>query len=265
MTTLTTPSPANPPPTVVIVIPMYNEEASIPLLSYRLRIVLRVLSDTTRPFLVLVDDGSKDRTREAVQQFFSGVDRLILERHEVNKGYSSALRTGVEKALTLHPDLIVTIDADTNYDHFYIPMFVESFPEDCDILTASPWHPQGQRKYFPRNRLILSLTLSALYRFVLARYDSPLYTYSSCFRVARPEVYQKIKWTGESFTATSEILVRCIINGLRVRERPFQVNPRWFGISKMRKLKQIRMHLDLLWRIWKTPEEFMIKNQMGQG
>ncbi|MBF0145470.1 MAG: glycosyltransferase family 2 protein [Magnetococcales bacterium] len=245
------------PDSVAIVIPMYNEEASIELLAYRLKGTLRILSEHTTPHLVLVDDGSLDHTYEYVERSFSGVENLHLLRHERNKGYSAALKTGIGHALQLNTDLIVTIDADTNYDHFYIPMFVECFPEDCDILTASPWHPQGQRKYFPWHRLVLSLTLSALYRFVLARYGTPLYTYSSCFRVARPEVYRRIKWTGESFTATSEILARCIINRLRVVEFPFQVNPRWFGISKMKKIKQIKMHIQLLWQLWRNPEKFI--------
>jgi dolichol-phosphate mannosyltransferase len=242
---------------VAIVVPMYNEIDSVPLLAYRLKSVIRILSDTMTAYLVIVDDGSTDMTYQEVKAHFGGLENVRLLRHGVNKGFSAALRTGVEHALELDVDLIVTIDADTNYDHFYIPMFLENFTHDCDIMTASPWHPQGQRKFFPKHRLMLSLTLSMLYRQVLKKYDQPLYTYSACFRVAKSDVYRLIHWEGASFMATSEILVRCVINGLRVKEFPFQVNPRWFGMSKMRKLKTIKSHLRFLWKIWHDPDHFL--------
>lgn len=243
---------------VAIVIPMYNEESSLPTLVYRMKCVLYILSRRMNAELFVVDDGSNDQTRTLIQEAFAGWEGFHLLRHEQNQGYSQALRTGIHAALTGPCQLIVTIDADTNYDHFYIPMFVEQFPDDCDILTASPWHPEGQRKYFPWHRLILSLGLSALYRLVLKEFNQPLYTYSSCFRVARADVYRRIHWTGDSFMANSEILSRCIINGLRVKEVPFQVNPRWFGMSKMRILRQIRKHMEMLWQLWRHPEAFKI-------
>jgi len=42
-----------------------------------------------------------------------------------------------------------------------------------------------------------------------------------------------------------------------VKEYPFQVNPRWFGMSKMRKLKTIKSHLGFLWKIWRDPDQFL--------
>lgn len=241
-----------------IVVPMYNEVDSIPLLAYRLKGVMRILEDHIAAHLVLVEDGSNDMTYQELRAHFNGIKNVHVLRHWKNLGFSQALRTGINKALDLNVDLIVTIDADTNYDHFYIPMFIDNFSPDCDIMTASPWHPEGQRKYFPKHRLMLSLGLSWLYRKVLAQYHQPLYTYSACFRIAKAEVYRNICWKGEAFMATSEILVRCIINGFRVKEYPFQVNPRWFGMSKMRKLRQIRLHLAFLWKVWKNPDHFKI-------
>lgn len=250
---------------VAIVIPMYNEIDSIPLLAYRLKGVIRILSDHMDTHLIFIDDGSNDMTYREIQAHFEGMDNVHITRHWRNMGFSSALRTGIDKAINLNVDLVVTIDADTNYDHFYIPMFVDNFHSDCDIMTASPWHPEGQRKFFPKHRLILSLGLSWLYRMVLRQFNQPLYTYSSCFRVARSDVYRKIRWEGTDFMATSEIMVRCIINGMRVKEFPFHVNPRWFGMSKMKKIKQIILHLKFLWKVWKNPEAFKIGNRHAAG
>jgi dolichol-phosphate mannosyltransferase len=248
---------------VAIVVPMYNEIDSIPLLSYRLKGVIRMLADEMAAHLVIVDDGSTDMTHREVLAHFQGMENFHLVRHGANRGFSAALRTGIDRALSLDVDLIVTIDADTNYDHFYIPMFLDNFTPDCDIMTASPWHPLGQRKYFPKHRLMLSLTLSMLYRQALKRFNQPLYTYSACFRVAKSDVYRRIHWTEANFMATSEILVRCVINGLCVKEYPFQVNPRWFGMSKMRKLKTITQHLRFLWKIWRNPDQFIAEGPGG--
>lgn len=241
-----------------IVIPMYNEIDSIPLLSYRLKGVMQILSDHIVTHLVIVDDGSTDMTFQEIRTQFNGMENVHLIRHWRNMGYSKALRTGIDKALELNAELIVTIDADTNYDHFYIPMFIDFFPDNCDLMTASPFHPGGQSKYFPRHRLILSLGLSWCYRNVLRDFKQPLYTYSSCFRVAKADVYRKIKWDGKDFMANSEIIARCIINGFNVKELPFQMNPRWFGMSKMRKYRQLIMHLKFLWKVWRNPGTFKI-------
>jgi dolichol-phosphate mannosyltransferase len=244
-----------------IVIPMFNEIDSIPLLSYRLKGVVRILSDHMKVHLICVDDGSYDMTYQEMRAHFEDVENVHILKHGMNKGYSAALKTGIDKALEENIDLIITIDADTNYDHFYIPMFVDFFSDECDIMTASPWHPDGQRKFFPKHRLLLSLGLSWLYRKVLKKYNQPLYTYSACFRIAKAEVYRNIHWTGQNFMATSEILVRCIVNGYKVKEFPFQVNPRWFGMSKMKKLNQIILHLKFLYEVYFHPDRFIVETE----
>lgn len=244
-----------------IVIPFFNEATNIPTLGYRLKGVKKLLSEYPRVHLIFVDDGSYDNTGTILEKEFASIEDVHIIRHPKNMGYSRALRTGIDKALELDSDLIVTIDADTNYDHFYIPLFINIFPDDCDLMTASPWHPDGQSKFFPKHRLILSTLLSWCYRKVLQRYNQPLYTYSACFRVARPHVYRKIQWQESDFMANSEIAARCIINGMKIKEVPFHLNPRWFGMSKMKKLRQIVLHLKFLYRIWTKPESLLVKDE----
>ncbi|MEW6755481.1 MAG: glycosyltransferase family 2 protein, partial [Candidatus Latescibacterota bacterium] len=202
---------------LAIVIPMYNEVDAVPLLAYKLKAVLKIVDGLIDTHLVLVDDGSTDMTLREMRAHFVGDERVRFVRHWKNQGFGVALRSGVDAALELGVDLVITIDADTNYDHFYIPYFVDQFSPECDIMTASPWHPAGEAANFPWRRLILSKGLSYLYRRVLARYGQPLYCYSACFRIARADVYRRIHWTGRDFLATSEIMARCIANGLRVR------------------------------------------------
>lgn len=225
--------------------------------------VLKILSHMDA-HLIFVNDGSSDQTQQLLKDYFQNNSQVHLIQHEKNKGYSIALRTGIDRALELGVELVVTIDADTNYDHFYIPMLVDFFGPEYDIITVSPWHPEGQRKFFPRHRLLLSLGLSFLYRLALAKYKQPLYTYSACFRVAKAQVYKDIHWEGSNFNATSEILARCIANGFKVGEIPFAVNPRWFGMSKMVVFRQMRLHLKFLWHIWKNPDFLLLSKSSNQ-
>jgi len=243
---------------LAIVIPMYNEVDSVPLLAYKLKAVQKIMDGLIDTLWVIVDDGSTDMTLQEMRAHFQMDDKVLFIRHWKNQGFGIALKTGVEAALERDAELIITIDADTNYDHLYIPYFVDQFTDECDIMTASPWHPEGEAKNFPWYRLILSKGLSFLYRHVLAKYGQPLFCYSACFRIAKAGVYRQIKWQGRDFLATSEIMVRCIINGLKVRELPFKVNPRWFGESKMKKYRQIKRHLNFIRQIRRDPDQFRV-------
>src|SRR5919202_4629639 len=85
---------------VVIVIPAYNEERSIVA-------VIRGLKQRGFARLIVVDDGSSDRTSELARQ-----EGVILLRHILNRGLGGALGTGINAALRLGAEIIVPFDAD---------------------------------------------------------------------------------------------------------------------------------------------------------
>lgn len=93
-------------PPVSIVVPAYNEEGAIGAVLHRLLETLRA-SDLTYEVLV-VDDGSLDRTAEIVAQ----IEGVTFLQHRVNKGYGAALKTGIRQA---QYDLICITDADGTY------------------------------------------------------------------------------------------------------------------------------------------------------
>ena len=93
---------------VSVVIPVYNEEASLPELLRRTRAACRLLDCQVE--IILVDDGSRDRSAELLQQAASEPDSpvvaVLLSR---NYGQHSAILAGFEQA---RGDLIITLDAD---------------------------------------------------------------------------------------------------------------------------------------------------------
>ena len=62
-------------------------------------------------------------------------------------------------------------------------------------------------------------------------------------------MFEAVDFDAKDFLATSEIMAKAIVNGLKVYEYPFQVNPRWLGMSKMKKLRQSAAHLKFLARL----------------
>ena len=89
-------------------IPFYNEEASI---GVTLLEVSRVLSKLSRFEIIAVDDGSTDCSAAVAAQLAAKTPSIRLLRHEKNKGYGAALKTGISKASLCN---VAIIDADMN-------------------------------------------------------------------------------------------------------------------------------------------------------
>ena len=99
---------------VIVQIPCYNEEATLPL----------VMADmpTSIPGVdvletLVIDDGSSDRTIEVARQL--GVNHIA--RHNGNKGLAAAFQTGLDACLRLGADIIVNTDGDNQYPQAMIP------------------------------------------------------------------------------------------------------------------------------------------------
>src|SRR5581483_8755091 len=105
-----------------------------------------------------------------------------------------------------------------------------------DIATGSPYHPRGLVENVPPWRLLLSKTLSAIYRLV-----SPvaLHTYTSMFRAYRREVLETIEWRSDGFLSQSEILMEAAAAGFETGEHPTTLSRRRYGVSKIRVVRVI--------------------------
>lgn len=235
-------APATAVTAVSIVVPMYNEEESIPYLLRTLATVAQRADGRYRLELVLVDDCSRDATWSVLQQATAGRTDVRLVRHEHNRGVAAAIMTGIRAASS---EVVATIDCDCSYDPMDLLQMVPML-EGADLVTASPYHPQGQVLNVPRWRLFLSRTLSWIYRRLLR---TELFTWTSCFRVLRRSRASAIELDHGGFLGIAELLVRVLRRGGVVREFPTMLEARLLGVSKMKTLRTIRGHLGLLWRV----------------
>lgn len=217
-----------------IVIPCFNEEEGIPYLISQLTPAVQELQKRYAVELVFVDDGSTDKTNQLLQQHYGNNPRARIVRHEQNKNLGAALKTGFAHS---HGDLVAVLDSDCTYNPNLLSAMLRIMDEHTDIVTVSPYHPQGKVSNVPRHRIFLSKSASFLYRLLL---NWDLYTYTAMVRVYRRAVIQKVRLERDDFLGVTELLVKALLQGYTVREMPVELQIRKFGVSKM---KTIPLHV----------------------
>lgn len=207
--------------TCSIVIPAYNEEAAIK------ETVQRARASNPGAELILVDDGSTDRTWGLIEEFTieEGVKAF---RHVTNRGKALALKTGY---LHASADTIVTIDADLTYQPESIPSLIEKFNQGYDMVIGTRF-ADG----FPDNASFLkslaNVTGSLIASLILHKRITDL---SSGLRVINKKVaFMEVKAKNLEYEA--ELTSRVVTNRMLYAEVPITVEKR-VGNSKLKFLK----------------------------
>jgi dolichol-phosphate mannosyltransferase len=224
-----------------IVIPCYNEAENVPGLIRDLPPVVEKLASSGRwqdVEVILVDDGSKDNTASLLEQEFGTLKNFRIVRHGVNKGLGAALRTGF---MVAEGDVIVSTDSDATYPFNEIePMLARLIP-GVDVVTASPYHPQGGVDNVPGYRIFISKGASAMYRVLV---NPRIHTYTAMFRAYRRETLKMARHENDGFLGVTEILVRAMLNGAKVVEHPCRLRVRQYGQSKAKIVRITKSHLN---------------------
>jgi hypothetical protein len=153
---------------------------------------------------------------------------------------AAAILTGIQAADT---DIVCSIDCDCTYDPHQLQALIPMLVDEVDMVTASPYHPDGVVRNVPEWRLFLSKSLSSLYRLVL---HQQLATYTSCFRVYRRREVETLKLKNGGFLGVAEMLGQLDLQGRSIVECPATLEVRLLGRSKMKTVRTIIGHLRLL-------------------
>jgi polysaccharide deacetylase family protein (PEP-CTERM system associated) len=224
---------------VTIVVPCFNEEQSLPYLANTLGELAANLASQWTVRYVFVDDGSTDATWATLERIFGRREDVSLVRHPRNQGIAAAIRTGILRSRT---EIVCSIDCDCSYDPLLLREMLPLLIDGVDLVTASPYHPDGAVRNVPPWRLGLSRSLSRLYRVLLG---SPLSTYTSCFRVYRRATVAECRADRGGFLGIAELLGRILLADGTVVEYPATLEVRVLGRSKMKILRTIAGHLGL--------------------
>lgn len=237
----------------IIILPAYNEEESIVDLLEEFCKIAPSLGDYE---IILVNDGSNDRTVEFAEQF-KGRLNLLIVHHQRNKGLGPAIKTGLFKAIEHScndDDAIVYMDADCTHPPHYIPKMVELIDNGADIVIASRFLPGSKEVGVPLLRRIYSRGARVLFRLYL---PLPGVTDYTCgFRAYRAAlIRQALARFGDSiiqrtgFACTDELLVNLATFDIKIAEIPFTLRyDRKRGKSKLPLLLTIRETLRMLHR-----------------
>jgi glycosyltransferase involved in cell wall biosynthesis len=216
-------------PQISVIIPAYNEEAGI---SATLEEVREVLAGKSAEIIV-VDDGSTDKTAELAQDLS---DKVI--RHVTNRGKGAAMRTGFEAA---NGEYIIFLDADGTYPAMFIPAIVQKLAEVDAVFTY-----RINREHIPLfNQFGNWLITRLIKKFSGFTGNDPL---SGLYGLRR-NVLKAISLESSTFAIETEIVVKVSRMRFTTAEIPITYRPR-LGESKLRPLRDgwriLRVLVDLL-------------------
>ncbi len=208
-------------PLVVIIVPAYNEEATIARTVETLReLGTRLPQVRLRTFVV--NDGSKDRTAKNAEA--AGVDRLVT--HKVNRGLGAAVRSGLHAARVAGADIAVKFDADCQHDPDDIARLIEPvLADEADVVYGNRFGRIEYRMPFVRRmgNLVFTRLMAWLTRWPLQ--DSQ----PGIFAVHR--TYLERFYIPGDYNYTQQILLDAYHLGLRFQHVPVTFKQRTSGAS----------------------------------
>ena len=217
-------------PRVACVIPALNAAPALRDVALGLRAAL------DQPFIVVVDDGSRDDT------FSVGRDVADASmRFERNKGKGAALRAGFGMALRSGATVVVTVDADGQHDPAFAPALVAATATYGLVVGArdrsGPVMPRGRR-------LTNALSAAAVSRCV----GQPIADAQSGFRAVRAEVLRAIDARGDRYEFETDFLIRTARRGHRIGFVPIPTRYGAVVPSQFRPLRDSVRIIGTLWR-----------------
>jgi len=209
-----------------VVIPVYNEEKTL------VEIVRRVQATPFDKEIVLVNDGSRDRSREIMEQLAREHANVRCFHHEVNSGKGAALSTGFSKVTG---DVVLIQDADLEYDpNDYAALLRPIEDGKADVVFGSRfaggkfvrvhlyWHYVGNRMLTTASNMFTNMNLSDM---------------ETCYKVFRREVADRIQIQSRTFAVEPEFAAKVAKLRARVYEVPISYAGRDYSEGKKIGLK----------------------------
>lgn len=251
-----------------VIVPVFNEEKTIET------ILDRLLDVSVVTEIVVVDDGSSDRTAEIAERFAkqknaptlkapkeilyptSGVEasshelpvppRIKVIRHDKNRGKGAAIRTGL---IHVSCEIVVIQDGDLEYDPKDFIRMLEVVSAGANVVYGS--RILGNNQFSYKRYYLGGKFLSALSRFL---YGITITDEPTCYKMARTDLLRKMNLQCTGFEFCPEMTAKAARLGETITEIPISYNPR-----SILEGKKIRWHdgVTAIWtllryRFWKT-------------
>jgi glycosyltransferase involved in cell wall biosynthesis len=212
-------------PFITLILPAYNEES---IIEKSVGIIVDYLNKKSDDYLweiLIINDGSKDKTGLLADSLAIRYDNLRVIHHPVNLNLGRALQTGFKNS---HGDIIVVLDMDLSYSVDHIEKMVDiQIMTDADIVIASPYMKNGKVTKVPFIRALLSRTVN---RFMRLAAQKKFYTFTGMVRAYKAEFIKNLNLKAVDYEINPEILYKAMILRARIIEIPahldwtFQIN-----------------------------------------
>ncbi len=220
-----------------VVIPAYNEEDGIAEIIDRTLSIQSGLEAVGVEGLevIIVDDGSKDRTVEIVK----GYSNVRLIQHPRNRGYGGALKTGF---LNATGNLLAFLDADGTYPPEHFPELCRAIIDGADLVIGS--RMAGAKSEMPKTRRLGNFIFANLVSVVGNQHVTDS---ASGMRVFRKETLERMYPLPDGLNFTPVMSTRAIHEGLKMVEVPIPYSER-LGQSKLSIVKDgMRFFNSIVW------------------
>ena len=202
-----------------VLVPVYNEAATI------LEVIGRIQATGLADEIVIVDDGSSDRTGEIIRAC-DGQAGVRVVFHDRNQGKGAALRTAMQSA---SGDVMVVQDADLEYDPSDYERLLGPIQAGvADVVYGSRFLEGTPKGILPQSAVanrVLTLATNVLYRTRLTDMET-------CYKMFRREVVDGMRLRANRFDFEPEFTAKMLKRGVRIQEVPIAFAPREYADGK---------------------------------
>ncbi len=202
-----------------VIIPAYNEERSIK------EIINRVLQANLEKEIIVIDDGSRDKTKNILDSKFGRHKNIKILHHKENKGKGAAIQSGLKYVTG---DIVITQDADLEYDPKQYQKLIKPILENkARVVYGSRnlgKNPRSYSRYYWGGKLLSWLTNLL--------YGSHITDESTGYKVFKTEILKNLSLKEQGFGFCPEVTAKILKKGYKILEVSISYQPRSFREGK---------------------------------
>jgi glycosyltransferase involved in cell wall biosynthesis len=226
---------------VSVVLPAHNEEEN---LAEAVREAIAAAEPVSRrQEIIIVDDGSQDGTASLATALAAMDDRVRLVRHEHNRGYGSAVRSGIAAA---RMDWVLLTDADLQFDLSQLSEFV---PHTAEAQLVVGYRAQRE------DPLMRRLNARAWNGLVQLLFHLPVRDVDAAFKLIRRDTLDGVDLISTGAAIDTELLAKASRSGARIVELPVAHRPRIAGEASGADLHVIVQAFGDVFKVWRSVHE----------
>ena len=236
-----------------VVVPAYNEEGNIVKCITTLNNFFQKSSYDYE--IIVVDDGSKDKTGELVDQLAKKYKKLVVVHNKPNRGYGGSLKAGFAKAKN---EFICFIPSDNQFDISEIEkLFDLQKQHNADIVSGIRVHDKDFSFYRKALRWTWNTLVRALFGYLATDIDCG-------FKLFRRSILDKLSLSSDGAMIDTQLYAGARARNLKIIEIPVTHLPRTAGVSTGGKLHvAVKALRELLIFWWQLKNELMVERGLA--